>query len=226
MVRKAIIKNNFIIKEKYSNYMHEITVFGDSITFGRGSQPEKGWCDKLKDYFETKDYYNCLFNLGIPGDTSKGLLRRFDAEASARITFKREEDRQIIIIAIGINDSRLNKGIAETEKDEFQNNIRELIEKAKKYTKEIVFIGLTPVDEEKTLDYEGTTFTNKRIIEYNHIIRDNCLKENIHYINIIETLLKIDYKELLDDGLHPNDKGYEKIFIIIKDFLEKNNMLS
>ena len=60
--------------------MYGISVFGDSITFGRGNNLDRGWCGRLRKYFESKDYYNCLYNLGLCGDTTNKLLERFDAE--------------------------------------------------------------------------------------------------------------------------------------------------
>ncbi|MGM5484950.1 MAG: SGNH/GDSL hydrolase family protein [Nanobdellota archaeon] len=67
--------------------MHAVLAFGDSITFGRGVVPSRGWTNSLKEYFESKDFYNVLYNLGIPGDSSTDLLKRFETEAKARIQY-------------------------------------------------------------------------------------------------------------------------------------------
>ena len=200
--------------------MFGITVFGDSITFGRGNNFDAGWCDKLKEYFETKDYYNCLFNLGIPGDATFDVLERFDVEAKARAKFFRDGDRQVIIFAIGINDSRLNlEGVPDVDLSVFKKNIDLLIDKAKNYTSEIFFIGLTPVDESLTSDYEGTVFTNARIKQFNGVIFESCQNKGVVFFNLFDELFKLDYLNLLDDGLHPNKKGYDVMYSLIKDFL-------
>ena len=68
--------------------MKRIICFGDSITFGRGENPNIGWCGRLKNYFESKDPYNAIYNLGVPGHTSTDLLLRFNIEASGRIRKK------------------------------------------------------------------------------------------------------------------------------------------
>ena len=122
--------------------MFGISVFGDSITFGRGDNLDGGWCGGLKNYFESKDYYNCLYDLGLCGDTTNNLLERFDAEAKARVRFVRYQDKQVIIFSIGINDSRLlgkNK-IPETKIGDFEKNIQSLIDKAKNYTKDVLLL--------------------------------------------------------------------------------------
>ncbi|MFT4244271.1 MAG: GDSL-type esterase/lipase family protein [Candidatus Woesearchaeota archaeon] len=207
--------------------MFGICVFGDSLTFGRGDNINSGWCEKLKRNFESQDYYNCLYNLGVCGDTTEYILKRFDVETKSRIRLKREGDRYIIIISVGLNDSRLvgeNK-TPQTEIKKFEENIQVLIQKAKKYTFEIMFIGLTPVDELLTLNYEDTTFTNERISKFNEIIKSSCQKNNILFFDMFENFSKLNYQELLGDGLHPNSQGYEEMYKLIKEFLFKQKVL-
>lgn len=207
--------------------MYGITIFGDSITFGRGDNLNRGWCGRLRKYFEAKDYYNCLYNQGIPGDTTNGLLKRIDAEAKSRLRYVRDEDRHVIIISIGINDSKYvgkeHKELISFE--DFKKNIDLLIEKAKKYTSEVLFIGLTPVDEKFALNYENKSFPNKRIEAFNNIIRECCQEKDIPYLNMFKEFSKLEYKTLLGDGLHPNPKGYEKMYELVKEFLIENKIL-
>ncbi len=207
--------------------MYGISIFGASITFGRGDGLNRGWCGRLKKYFETKDYYNCLYNLGISGNTSTDLLERFNTEAKARVKFIRDRDRQVIIFSIGINDSRLlgDKKIPQIEITVFNKNIQTLIDKAKTYTNEILFIGLTPVDESITLNYENTTFTNKRIELFNDSIKKICKNNNIPFFDMFKKFSKLNYLKLLDDGLHPNSEGYEKMYELIKKFLIQENII-
>ena len=207
--------------------MFGISVFGDSITFGRGNNLNRGWCGRLRKYFESKDYFNCLYNLGICGDTTNNLLERFDAEAKARVKFVRNQDRQVIIFSIGINDSRLlgKDKIPEIEIDKFEQNIQILIDKAKNYTKEILLIGLTPVDESITLNYENTIFTNERVKQFNDKVKELCQKNNLPFFDIFQKFSKLNYQKLLDDGLHPNSEGYEEIFNLIKNFLIQKQII-
>ena len=67
------------------NMAYTLTVFGDSITFGKGDTLEQGWCGRLKKYFENKGGNHRLYNLGISGETTKDVLERFDVEAKARV---------------------------------------------------------------------------------------------------------------------------------------------
>lgn len=207
--------------------MFGILIFGDSIVYGRGEKPDIGWAGRFKEYFEKQDPYNAVYNLGIPGDTTNDLLERFDTEAKARIQYYLPENKFVIIFGIGTNDARCveTPDNQQTAPEEFKKNILSLIKKAGKHTKHVVFVGLLPVDEDITNPFEDTYFTNKRQKEYNEIIKECCKQENIDFVDIIDEWLKIDYKDLLEDGLHPNSKGYEKIFEIVKEFLIKKELI-
>ena len=209
--------------------MKGILCFGDSITFGRGEFPNKGWCGRLKDYFEPKGSHNGVFNLGVPDHTSTDLLNRFDVEANGRIRLDRPTDKYLILVAIGTNDCRW-EGMPEdnqprTSEKEFSANIQELLKKAKNYQAKLAFIGLHPIDESKTLPFEETSFKNERVKLFNEIIKEACRKNNILFLDMLQLMSKENYKGFLEDGLHPNSEGYDFMFEKIKDFLEKNQFI-
>jgi lysophospholipase L1-like esterase len=201
--------------------MFAICAFGDSIVHGRGDNLDRGWAGRLRKYFEAKDYYNVFYNLGIPGDTSTELLKRFQTECAARMQKKHESDRFVVLVGIGLNDSRyVDKiGNAQTEPELFRENVLRLVEIAKKYTAEIVFVGLTPVDEKLTNPYETTYFFNERVEEFNNIIRSCCADLDVLFVDLFNEMKKLDYPALLGDGVHPSPAGYEKMYDIIKEFL-------
>ena len=207
--------------------MFGILVWGDSISFGRGESSQLGWSGRLKNYFESRDFYNCLFNLSIPGDTSTSLLNRFETEIKARVKFIRPDDKFIIIIGVGVNDSRRLASMNgfETELNLFEQNISTLINIAKKYTKEIVILELIPVDENKTAHFENTSFTNDVVKIYNKVLKDSANKNKIHYIELFDLFFKLNYIDLLFDGLHPNKEGYQKMYGFIKDYLIKKELI-
>ncbi len=209
--------------------MYGILCFGDSITFGRGEKSNIGWCGRLKKYFESKDDYNGVYNLGIPGQNSQDLLQRIDIEIKARLRKKRPGDKYLILVGIGANDSKW-EGLPEenkprTDEKKFKENIKELIKKTKKYSAKLAFIGLIPVDESKTLPYENTSFTNKRIVLFNSLVKEVCQKNDILFLNIFDKMENKDHIKLLKDGLHPNSQGYEVMYLEIKEFLEKNRLI-
>ena len=80
-----------------------ICIFGDSIVWGAADTEKQGWVNRLAIYCSNNLDYNCfIYNLGIPGETTTGLLKRLELESSARMPTK-------IVIAIGTNDARIVK---------------------------------------------------------------------------------------------------------------------
>ncbi len=215
--------------------MAQILVFGDSIAWGAWDR-EGGWVTRLRKFLDEKtlsvpefwntDYF-MVYNLGISGDTSKWLLDRFEPEVKQ---MSKEKERNIIIFAIGSNDSDiiLNKNKNFVPPEQFKDNINQLINSAKKYSSIIIFAGLTPADETKTIPIpwnDNISCNNKYIKQYNEIIKSVCVENKVRFINIYEKFAKTDYKKLLEDGLHPNSEGHKMIFEIVKDFLVKEKII-
>jgi len=203
--------------------MTNILVFGDSITYGAWDK-EGGWVQRLRRIIDQKnltdsDFYCLISNLGIPGDTSEDLLRRFESETKERV---KEDEETVIIFSVGSNDSQFVYGKNKIQKQEFQENLQKLIGLAGKFSSKIIFIGLFPVDDSKTMPIPwdaAKSYKNEYIKQYNEIIKSVCKKNKIHFIEIFENFIKLNYQQLLEDGLHPNSEGHEKIFHVVKDFL-------
>ncbi|MFC1752648.1 SGNH/GDSL hydrolase family protein [Thermoproteota archaeon] len=208
--------------------MFGILVLGDSISFGRGESPNIGWAGRLKSHFEPKGFHNCLYNLGVPGDTSTMLLQRFEKEIRARVKYIHVGDKFLIMIAIGINDS-LGWGSPDkvmTSPKRFRTNINKMLKISKKHTENVILVGLTPVNEDLTTPFEVAYLTNARIKEYDNIIKESATKGDALFIDLHSKMTKLPYKKLLADGLHPNKKGYEAMYRIIKEFLVKNKLIA
>ncbi|MCX6804375.1 MAG: GDSL-type esterase/lipase family protein [Candidatus Diapherotrites archaeon] len=209
--------------------MPDILCFGDSITFGEGENG--GWCGRLKIWFEGIGENNGIYNLGIPGETLEGLLQRFDAECKARLRFKYSFEKYTILIAIGTNDTKYIGAVLApnqyTNTETFTRNIQDILQKSKKMPSKTAFIGLPPVDEARVNKRERGEqfFTNTHITEFNNIIKNACKKEKIPFLDINKRMLAEDYTAMLSDGLHPNSKGYDFMFKIIKEFIEENDLL-
>ncbi|MFA5745854.1 MAG: SGNH/GDSL hydrolase family protein [Candidatus Pacearchaeota archaeon] len=194
-----------------------ICVFGDSIVSNEGYFGYDNWVTILQKYISKQNESNSVFNLGISGEKTDGLLKRIETEIKARRP-------NIIIIHIGSNDSGLLKGKAYISKRESEKNIKDIITICKKYSASIIITGLTPCVESKTTPtiwHDDEHFTNKQIKEYNDIIQKTCKKEKLFFIDIFNSFKKRkDLEKLFDkiDGVHPNKKGNEFFAKLIIDF--------
>jgi len=215
--------------------MAQILVFGDSITYGAWDE-EGGWVARLRRFIDAKiisdpkfpnpDFYCDVYNLGIDGGTTEDLLKRFEFETKQRAE---DGEETIFLFEIGGNDSAFvhSKNGNMTEPKRFKENLHNLIKLARKYSFKIIFMGLGPIDETKTMPVPW----NKEIYykeEYNKkycdAIKAICKEEKVHFISIFKFMEK-NRKKFLEDGLHPNSEGHKLIFEIVKDFMIENKMI-
>ena len=206
--------------------MH-ILVFGDSITYGAWDT-KGGWVHRLREVLDKKtlkdiNKYTLIYNLGVSGDTSRDILKRFEKEASCRID---ENEETMFIFALGANDCAFVHSEKEflVSEEEFVRNFDQIVFLSKIYTEKIIFLGLTPVDEEKTdplpwADHLSNMQEHRK--KFNDMLERMCRDKGVHFIEIFDKLNKKD----LEDGDHPNSKGHEKIYLSVKKYLEENKLI-
>lgn len=193
-----------------------ICIFGDSIVWGACDYERGGWVERLKTYLLKNNNDVDVYNFGVSGNTTEDLLVRFERE----VTIMKPD---AIVFAIGINDSQYldSRDNSKIEPGIFQNNIQSLFDKAKNMTNKIIFIGLTKVDQAKTMPrVHGPKikyYENEIIRKYDQVISDVCKKNGIPFVSVIELLNVGDF----EDGLHPNSSGHTKMFEKIKPEVEK-----
>jgi len=196
-----------------------ICIFGDSIAWGAVDPKNGGWVTQLRRYFEMNDYDIGVYNQSVSGDNTDDLLKRFEVECKAR-------EPQIIIFAIGINDSQyiMNRDNPRISIEKFQNNLVKLINQANKISDIIIFVGITKVDESLVMPTPWDTtkfYDNYNIAKYNSVIKKVSDDNTLPFIDLLDLLNKNDF----DDGLHPDSNGHKKMFLEIKKFLLTNKII-
>jgi len=210
--------------------MH-ILVFGASITYGAWDM-EGGWVQRLRKVLDEKtlsdpNFYCLTYNLGVSGDTTEDALRRFEFETKQRTD---EGEEIIFIFAIGSNDSLFvhSKNSCKKKPAETKENVVQLIKLAQKYASKIIFVGLLPADEAKTKPLEwdaNLSYKNEYIKKYNEVIKKTCSENKIPFIDMFDKLMESDYIKTLDDGIHPNSEGHQKIFELVREYLVENKII-
>jgi lysophospholipase L1-like esterase len=196
--------------------MAVVCVFGDSTAWGAYDMEKGGWVERLKLFaFEESREETFVYNLGIAGGTSKGILGRFESEAHIR-------EAEALVFQMGGNDSAYLKNSKEEmiPLDQFKSNVESIITKAKDMVgkKNIVFVGFKNCDESKTVPVHWCDwcYTNERIKTYNDALQQLCEKNEMIFVDLFG-ILSVDE---LADGLHPNTQGHEKIFRHAKEYIE------
>jgi lysophospholipase L1-like esterase len=168
-----------------------VVFMGDSITdaWGRG----KG------KFFPGKPYVN----RGISGQTTPQMLLRFRQDV---IDLK---PKGVVILA-GTNDLAGNTGPETLE--EIEGNLTSMVELARANKIKVVLSSVMPV-----CDYIRPQTARRppaKIIALNTWIQDYAKARKLVYLDYYSAMIDDQMmlkKEFTDDGLHPNDAGYDAI---------------
>ncbi len=167
--------------------------------------------DSITQDFNVYEYFpnHNVYNRGIGGDTSKGVLTRLN-ESIFELSPKK------VFLHIGTNDLELiNDGI-----ENIYKRIQEIVDKIHSFDEliEIYLISVYPVNPRIDKKTTGRR-KNQDIIKLNKKIKEI---KNITYINIFNKLLLNDVlnPEYTIEGLHLNQKGYEIIRKTILKYID------
>ncbi|MBU6427091.1 SGNH/GDSL hydrolase family protein [Patescibacteria group bacterium] len=207
--------------------MAVIYAFGDSITYGAWDIKNSGWATRLRAYLDdiqekNPNYYGLFYNLGIPGETTDGLVKRFENETNAR---EREGEEAVFIFAFGANDAAFlaaqNK--FRVSKEDFWTNLETVIKKALDISKNILIVNILPVIEVMNRDRNGKTRSNKYMEEYNQVLKQLADQFGLRFVDAYSLFIETGHEKLFiqDDGLHPNDKGHELMFNAIRPVVQE-----
>jgi lysophospholipase L1-like esterase len=204
-----------------------VLIFGDSITEGYWDS-QGGWADRLKRQSYQYDLENgkigdgnSVINLGISADTAERILARIESDSLAR---KADQGDAIFIVAVGVNDSAAEGKSTDYRftPDQYRENLLKIIAIIKKWTNDIILVGLTPVDESLTNAIYGDVWqTNERVAMFDAVMREVAQQEGARFVDILKGMSEHNYKSMLTDGLHPNDLGHEWIAGQVKPVLEE-----
>ncbi|WP_343658753.1 GDSL-type esterase/lipase family protein [Chryseobacterium sp.] len=198
--------------------------FGDSITYGEYDGVFGGWVDILKRYALQKFHEGngdelILFNLGIGGETTEGLLKRIPHELNAR----NSPDGNIIFLSYGANDLALKDGVQMVAPEKFKNNISAAINHARQFSNEIYLVSILPFSQkvDGVVVSSGKLRTNEEVVAYNQILKDLAEEHSLVYIDFYSAFLEDKEILLSADGVHPNEKGYGMMAEIAIPIIEK-----
>ena len=202
----------------------QILIFGASTTHGNWDILG-GWANRLRLHVIKKilanqsELHGHVFNLGIPGDMTADLLKRIEPEIKARLFYP----ETVILVSAGTNDSRLRFSDKKpfTSTEQFRKNVENICKITKKYSNKVLFVGYTPVDEKRTNPWGKEAFLNKRIKKFDDIVRSVCDERKVPFVRLFEVFETKDFLRYVYDGLHPNSLGHEKMFDLIKPFIDK-----
>lgn len=203
----------------------QILAFGDSITYG--SHVKIGWADQLRSFLFDRfheadpDGYPRMYNLGIPGETTNGLLQRFEAETRAR--FREKYGIVVLLISCGTNDIATLGTSTEKEVSitTYEHNLRQILDVSRGISDRISLLTSPPVIEGKPNPNQKNR-SNIDIRDYNRVLKKLANEYGADVLDLYEEFEKIGPDTLLGvDGIHPNDLGHRAIVTLVSEYLLK-----
>lgn len=199
-----------------------ILFFGDSITYGL-SDPLGGWVQRLRsEYQKLPGDKHEVYNLGVVGNLAENLVKRMALETDARRWY---DEKLLIVVAVGVNDTKFKGEDVASTPELYQGELEQILSIARQYTEQVLFVGLTPVNEELTNPYDkslsGSCFSNQRVEAFDKILHDFCSENVIPFVDVYRPFLIRQGKEnLLAGGLHPNEAGHQLIAELVRPELD------
>lgn len=185
--------------------INHLIISGDSFVEGVGDNPDiGGWAKRVANYFSNikTDIY------GFGGQTVKEIEKRYTEEIA-------NANKAVVIFQIGLNDSRIRDSLKERNEVEinaFANSYNLIVRNCKK-NKEIsrvILLGLTLVDEFKTIPYKPDKYySNYQILKFDKAVAEVANNQGVKFIEL-HTLIN-DTNGTLVDGVHPNPTGHKII---------------
>lgn len=156
-------------------------------------------------------------NLAVPGFRVRDILEQIRQLRSG----------EILVIGVGVNDAAeiadIKSGnILKPNLKEFNKDFLKLLSLAKTKFKRVIVLGLvTSTEEEVTLEDSEIQYLNKTILKFNEVIKRLCADLEIQFVDILPYFLNKE-NELLQDHIHPNERGKEIIINTVISSLSRD----
>jgi acyl-CoA thioesterase-1 len=180
-----------------------LCVFGDSFVNGTGDPERLGWLGRATA--GARDV--TVYNLGVRGDTSVDIARRWRAEAEPRLA-ARDDGR--LVFAFGVNDCGPDDAGGERRipRHATLDNAAEILgDSALRWP--TLMIGPPPIAD---------AAVNARIEDLNGALRAVAARLGVPYCDVF-AMLRADHIWMADvaawDGAHPGARGYAALARLI-----------
>lgn len=187
-----------------------ICFVGDSMTAGTGDDHYLGWPGRMCQAEAARGHDVTLYNLGVRGDTSVMIAKRWRAECEARLP---PEFPGALVFAFGVNDTAAEAGRLRVPTEETIVTARAILTEAARW-KPTLMIGPAPVDEGKMPLSVGPVprdLRNERIAKMSRLLEGAAAEAGVPYFDAYTTLAdNALWRKAIgeSDGVHAIGDGY------------------
>lgn len=183
----ALILSIFLLRPALAE-PYQIVGFGDSLMAGYGLQPGESFPEKLQAALKAKGHDVTVANAGVSGDTSSGGLSRLDWSVP--------DGAKLVILELGAND--MLRGIAP---ELTAQNLDAMITRLKARNIPILLAGMRAAPNLGP-DYQS---------RFDAIYPDLAKRYDLPLIPFFLEGVTGDPKMVLEDGMHPNAQGVDRM---------------
>lgn len=162
-----------------------LVFLGDSLTEGYGVAKDKAYPALIEQKIKDAGLNWQVINAGVSGSTS--------ASAKSRLDWQLKSRPEVIVIALGAND-----GLRGFKPEDTRKNLDEAITKAKSSGVRVVLAGM-----EMPPNY-GDEYRE----QFRRVYPELAKKHKIDLIPFLLDKVGGEKSLNLEDGIHPNEKGY------------------
>lgn len=170
--------------------------------------------DSITDFLDLDKFYPGLdaVNRGISGDLTIGLKRRMDVSIF-------DLEPRLVVLLIGVNDLGRR-----TAPEKVAANLIDIISEIRERLPgtKLIVQSVYPVSERWGKAYFKRVAPG--VIKVNEVISEAAAEYGYTYVNVYEKLVDGRGRlrdELNNDGLHPNDKGYEVVSEVLRPIIDE-----
>jgi acyl-CoA thioesterase-1 len=176
----------------------KIVGFGDSLMAGYGLGPGQGFTDRLQAALQARGHDVSVSNAGVSGDTSSGGLARLDWSVP--------DGTQLVILELGANDMLRGVSPEITKK-----NLDEMLGKLRARRIPVVLAGMLAAPS------LGADYKNAFDAIFPELARKYAVALYPFFLDGVAGQPGLR----LDDGMHPNARGIDRMVESILPTVEK-----
>lgn len=177
---------------------YRIVGFGDSLMAGYGLGPGEGFPEKLQAALQKRGHDVVIANAGVSGDTSSGGMSRLDWSVP--------DGTQLVILELGAND--MLRGIAP---EVTEQNLDKMLGRLKQRGMAVLLVGMVAAPN------LGPDYADA----FNGIFPRLAEKHSVPLYPFFLDGVAADRQFLLEDGMHPNAAGIDRMVERVLPAVEK-----
>jgi acyl-CoA thioesterase-1 len=162
--------------------------FGDSLTAGYGVALSESYPSILEKRLQENGISVTILNMGVSGETTSMALER--------LNFVLQQNPDIVLLGLGAND--MLRGLPP---EQARANLETMVQFFQKNNTKVVLLGMEAVAT------NGASYRK----EFNTIYPDLAKKYSLPLVPFFLDGVALNQSLNIDDGIHPNRAGYEKI---------------